>query len=115
MNTVAILLSLLVLFTDPGFARSSRSSGSRSYHSRAARGVPRDKHGHIKRSATAKRAFEREHPCPSTGKTSGRCPGYVIDHVMPLQCGGADAPFNMQWQTTGAAKTKDKTEAGCRL
>jgi hypothetical protein len=29
----------------------------------------------------------------------GACPGYVIDHINPLECGGADAPFNMQWQT----------------
>ena len=115
MKSVAILVSSIVVFAGPGFPRSSQSSGSQSYHSKAARGVPRDKHGHIKRSVAAKRAFEREHPCPSTGKTSGRCPGYVIDHVTPLQCGGADAPFNMQWQTTGDAKTKDKTEASCRL
>ena len=35
--------------------------------------------------------FERQHPCPSTRRTSGRCPGYVVDHVRPLECGGADA------------------------
>jgi len=66
--------------------------------------------GRITRSATAKRSFERSHPCPSTGKTSGACPGYVIDHVVPLKRGGADAPTNMQWQTTAAAKAKDKVE-----
>ena len=55
-------------------------------------------------------AFQRSHPCPSTGKTSGACPGYVIDHVVPLKRGGADAPGNMQWQTTAAAQAKDKVE-----
>ena len=40
---------------------------------------------------------------PSTGRTSGACPGYVIDHVVPLKRGGADAPSNMQWQTEAAA------------
>ncbi len=30
------------------------------------------------------RAFVREHPCPATGRTSGACPGYVVDHVRPL-------------------------------
>jgi len=74
-----------------------------------------DKHGKIKRSKAAKGAFERQAPCPSTGKTGGRCPGYVVDHVTALECGGADAPSNMQWQTTADAKAKDKTERNCRL
>ena len=55
-------------------------------------------------------AFKKQSPCPSTGKTSGSCPGYVIDHVKPLKRGGADAPGNMQWQTKEAAKAKDKVE-----
>jgi hypothetical protein len=77
--------------------------------------VQRDKHGKIKRSKSARNAFMRQQPCPSTGKTSGTCPGYVVDHVKPLECGGADSPGNMQWQTQAAAKAKDKTEGiGCR-
>jgi hypothetical protein len=76
--------------------------------------VQRDSHGRIKRSAAAKDAFKQQRPCPSTGRSSGSCPGYVIDHVKPLECGGADAPSNMQWQTTSAAKAKDKTERYCR-
>jgi len=40
--------------------------------------------------------------------------GYIIDHVKPLECGGIDAPSNMQWQTSTAAKAKDRTEAQCR-
>jgi hypothetical protein len=74
-----------------------------------------DKRGKIKRSTAAKAAFERQSPCPSTGRTNGRCPGYVVDHVMPLECGGADNPSNMQWQTTSDSKVKDKTERACRL
>lgn len=70
----------------------------------------RSKSGKIKRSSEAKREFQRSHPCPSTGKTSGGCKGYVIDHVQPLASGGADDPSNMQWQTTSDAKEKDKTE-----
>jgi hypothetical protein len=34
----------------------------------------------------------------------------VIDHIKPLKRGGADDPSNMQWQTTVAAKAKDKIE-----
>src|SRR5207247_2085539 len=69
---------------------------------RAAVGVPRDNHGRIKRSETARRDFEHHHPCPSTGKTSGACAGYAIDHFVPLKRGGADGPSNMQWKTIWA-------------
>src|SRR5689334_14486323 len=64
----------------------------------------------IPRSAAARNAFRRLHPCPATGLVRGACPGYVIDHVKPLACGGADAPFNMQWQTRAEAKAKDALE-----
>jgi hypothetical protein len=47
-------------------------------------------------------------PVPRDGRTTGACPGYVIDHVVPLKRGRADAPSNMQWQTTGEAKAKDR-------
>jgi hypothetical protein len=76
--------------------------------------VQRDSHGRIKRSTGAKNAFKHEHPCPATGHNSGSCPGYVIDHVQPLECGGADAPGNMQWQSVEDGKEKDKTERYCR-
>lgn len=69
----------------------------------------RDSRGRIKRSAAAKDAFERE-----TGYSHGR-KGYVVDHIVPLACGGTDAPSNMQWQTEADAKGKDKTERiGCK-
>jgi hypothetical protein len=71
--------------------------------------VARTSDGRIARSETAKRQFERH-----TGYPKGR-PGYVVDHVRPLACGGADAPSNMQWQTMTEGKAKDKTErVGCR-
>lgn len=72
-------------------------------------------HGHhTKRSHKARAEFQQQHTCPSTGRHSGSCPGYVIDHVRPLACGGADAPENMQWQRVADAKTKDKIERrGC--
>lgn len=56
------------------------------------------------------REFQRTHPCPSTGKRTGSCPGYVKDHIKPLCAGGRDHPSNMQWQTVAAAKKKDKLE-----
>ncbi len=78
--------------------------------SRAAPGVQRNADGRIARSTAAKDHFQHDHPCPSTGRASGPCPGYVIDHIKALKHGGADDPSNMQWQTIAAAKEKDKIE-----
>jgi len=39
----------------------------------------------------------------------------LLDHVKPLACGGADVPFNMQWETVAEGKAKDKWERmGCK-
>jgi hypothetical protein len=97
--------------THTAHAASKASSPKLSSHtSKAVPGVRRDANGKIHRSAAARDQFKHSHPCPSTGKTSGACPGYVIDHVQALKHGGVDAPSNMQWQTTAAAKAKDKSE-----
>lgn len=68
------------------------------------------------RSTQAKRIFMNANPCPGgpdRGKTN-KCHGYVIDHICPLACCGADSAWNMQWQTHDAAKEKDKWELDCR-
>ena len=68
-----------------------------------------------KRSQSAKIEFKHENPCPATGARKGPCKGYVIDHINPLSCGGADKPYNMQWQTVEEGKAKDKWERkGCQ-
>jgi hypothetical protein len=67
------------------------------------------------RSQSARLAFVRQTACPATGLHKLPCKGYVIDHVIPLACGGADAPSNMQWQTVADGKAKDKVERiGCK-
>lgn len=66
------------------------------------------------RSARAKAQFKLMYPCPATGAVKGPCPGYVIDHIVPLACNGPDEPTNMQWQTVEEGKAKDKWERkGC--
>jgi hypothetical protein len=82
------------------FSTRMRSSG----------GSSRTSHGRIKRSEEAKDTFKRQHPCPSTGRSTGACPGYVIDHRKALACGGLDDPANMQWQTVADGKAKDRWE-----
>jgi hypothetical protein len=67
------------------------------------------------RSREVTREFQREHPCPSTGKTSGACPGYRKDHIVPLACGGPDAVSNLQWQPVRDARAKDKIERKARV
>jgi len=67
------------------------------------------------RSSAARAEFQRQNPCPATGKSRGPCPGFVADHLKPLCAGGADHPSNMQWQAVEAAKVKDREERrGCR-
>lgn len=51
----------------------------------------------------------RHHFQKMTGYPHGR-KGYVVDHIVPLACGGADAVSNMQWQTIADGKAKDKWE-----
>ena len=96
----------------PGEGRSKASTRSRTVsHPRATTPTPpgaRDSNGRFKRSETVKEGFMRQ-----SGHPHG-WPGHVVDHRVPLACGGADAPSNMQWQTTEEAKAKDRIERhGC--
>ena len=67
------------------------------------------------RSYAVKAEFKRLNPCPANGNRRGPCPGYEVDHVIPLKCQGPDAVDNMQWLTVEEHKAKTKREAGmCR-
>lgn len=88
-------------------AASPRTHVQRAPRAPAAPGS-RNRHGRLQRSEEAKREFMRR-----SGHPHG-WPGHVVDHVVPLACGGSDSPSNMQWQTTAEAKAKDRTERrGC--
>lgn len=72
--------------------------------------------GSIKRSGAVVAAFKRIHPCPVTGKTTGACSGWQINHVIPLACGGCDAVANMDWmpvqiKTCSSWYCRDRFEA----
>ncbi len=51
----------------------------------------------IQRSRSEVQSFRSQEPCPATGRTSGACPGWAVDHVIPLCAGGLDRRENMQW------------------
>ena len=53
--------------------------------------------GQVPRSRAEVRAFRAENPCPATGRRSGPCVGWQVDHIRPLCAGGEDKPRNMQW------------------
>jgi hypothetical protein len=90
MHLKLLVALALMLFASGALARTLRSSAQRS-------------------------AFVHATHCPSTGRARGPCPGYVVDHIVPLCAGGADRPRNMQWQTIAAARAKDVEErALCR-
>ena len=62
--------------------------------------IKRDANGNIIRRYDVLVAFKSIHPCPSTGKPTGSCPGWQMNHVIPLACGGIDAVSNLSWQPT---------------
>lgn len=49
------------------------------------------------RSAKVLRAFVRDNPCPVTGEASTSCPGYRLEHIVPLCLGGKDEVSNIAW------------------
>jgi 5-methylcytosine-specific restriction endonuclease McrA len=64
----------------------------------------------IDRSSVERHGFVKQQACPSTGQHRLPCPGWQIDHVVPLKCLGADKPENMQWLTVQDHKEKTKRE-----
>jgi hypothetical protein len=94
----ALALCTLVAVGLGFVARSNAESLPDSYKELRYCGQPKlGSLGQILRDQKAVAEFKKVHPCPSTGKTSGACSGWSIDHVIPLACGGCDAVSNMQW------------------
>lgn len=77
--------------------------------------IVRDANGRIHRSSAVIAAFRRDHPCPSTGRITGPCKGWAVDHVIPLASCGCDTPFNLQWlpdsiKSCAGSQCKDRWE-----
>lgn len=79
-------------------------------------GAPeRNEDGAIARSTAVVNQFRKMYPCPVTGKTEGACPGWSVDHVIPLASCGCDSVGNMQWlpntiKTAPGVDAKDRWE-----
>ena len=84
---LALLLAVSAAFAGPDPLVELRYDGAPL---RTAKGV-------ILRRADVLAAFRRVHPCPATMRFTGACPGWAMNHVIPLACGGADAVWNLAW------------------
>jgi hypothetical protein len=64
------------------------------------------------RSPALRAEFQRYEPCPSTGQTRGPCPGYQVDHAVPLCLGGpkVDQISNLQWLSVEEHKRKTRRD-----
>lgn len=77
--------------------------------------IKRLANGDIMRRADVRAAFKKIHSCPSTGKSTGACPGWQMDHTVPLSVFGADSVSNLQWlpnelKTCAGSICKDRWE-----
>ena len=64
------------------------------------------------RDPSVRAAFMQIYPCPSTGKTRGRCDGWNVDHRIPMCYDkfGLDVVSNMQWLTIEQHREKTKLD-----
>lgn len=109
MSKLLLLLSTLALFI------VNVSQADPLLETRYCGSPKRNANGEIVRRADVLAAFRKVHPCPATGLTKGACPGWQIDHVLPLANGFCDYVINMQWLPivlkTGTGKyPKDRWE-----
>jgi len=96
VNDAGLVVVLLILFTGDGMGGDAGKVA----------GPDRE----ASRDSKVVYAFRKVNACPTTGKFTGPCAGYVVDHIIPLSSFGPDRPDNMQWQTVEAAKKKDQLE-----
>src|SRR2546421_3744263 len=89
-------------------SQSTTSTTRSSSHRTRSSATRSNSYHRSKRDPAQRRAFQHASPCPANVHRSGACPGYWVDHVIPLKRGGADRLWNMQWQTIAEATAQDK-------
>jgi hypothetical protein len=62
----------------------------------------KDKAGHLVRSDSRRARFVK--------MTGGERAGMVVNHIVPLRCGGCDVPSNMEWMTVADWKARTGPE-----
>lgn len=79
--------------------------------------------GAQKRDPKVRAAYQRLVPCPvpevrirpgTAGGRRGACPGFEIDHMQALVCGGGDVLENLQWLSVELHRLKTKEDLKCR-
>jgi hypothetical protein len=110
---VALVIALTVFAPMVLMAQNNAKTSSKPSNHTAIKGKPgtvtiKRKPAPAKTTAQPKSSAARNEFMKQTGYPNGR-PGYVIDHIVPLECGGTDVPSNMHWLTVAEAKAKDKT------
>lgn len=92
------LVLLILLACAPAFAQLPAPGQPGAVDDPRYCGEPaRDKRGVIKRSRVVLRQFARVFPCPATLEPTPSCPGWAIDHTIPLASGGCDTVANLSW------------------
>jgi len=95
IRLLAFVLAAALSLVPDASATPPRSSHSRAVHAPSehrCESCARTSSGRIRRITTVRRQFQRENPCPATGLQTGACPGYQVDHVIPLKRDGPNAP-----------------------
>lgn len=99
---------LLLVFLLAGTAATAQSALVETRYCGAPR---RDFNGVIVRDPKVIYAFRKEKPCPKTQKYGmGACPGWALNHPMPLACGGCDEVSNLMWMRNDVKRIVDSYE-----
>ena len=114
MKTTFLLVAALLAW--PAFAQLPAPGQPGAVNDARYCGEPeRTASGRIKRDPVVLRQFAKVFPCPEPQDGINGCPGWSIDHVIPLATGGCDTAVNLQWlpnsiKSCGDPDCKDRWE-----
>ena len=78
--------------------------------------APPSKERRTLRTLTPRAEFVQLNPCPANGRAVAACPGYIIEHAIPLCAGGRDTADNLVWRRASDARRREAVEqryCGC--